>query len=71
MTVLKAMEQEFQEIVNDIKLHPDHRNDYDLVGCMKAIEKESNRCILKEVYLFANNEKNALDVLNSYVKIVS
>lgn len=32
MEVLSAMKVEFKEIVNDIKLHPDHIHIYDLVG---------------------------------------
>lgn len=49
MEVLNAMKAEYQEIVNDIKLYPDHINDYDLVGCMKQIQKSTFIFILKEV----------------------
>ncbi|QUH29551.1 hypothetical protein [Vallitalea guaymasensis] len=45
----RCMKAEFKEIVNDNKLHPDHRNDYDLFGCMQAIEKRCIICTLKEV----------------------
>ncbi|MCT4542846.1 MAG: hypothetical protein N4A63_04850 [Vallitalea sp.] len=44
MEVLRAMELEFQAIEEDIKLHPNHINDYDLFACMREIEEESNRC---------------------------
>lgn len=57
MEVLESMEQEFQEIIDDIKKHPDHMNDYDIVGCMKEIEKRSIICTLKEVENACANKK--------------
>ncbi|MCT4543779.1 MAG: hypothetical protein N4A63_09570 [Vallitalea sp.] len=75
MNILHAMEQEFEAIVNDINLHPEYVGDYDLVGCMKAIEgrkdlvtKNNTNCSLEELQkiLCDNNEYKNLSKKNCY-----
>lgn len=75
MEVLSAMKAEFKEIVNDIKLHPDHLHIYDLVGLYEEIRKEENKQLsvvetarimnlsLKEVYDLI--ECGKLNVINN------
>ncbi|MCT4544338.1 MAG: hypothetical protein N4A63_12405 [Vallitalea sp.] len=52
---LHAMEAEFQAIVNDINLHPEHVGDYDLFGMVKEMEERSVLVSEKSKHILDSN----------------